>query len=43
MCVLEIDDKIINILYKLNSKSDDQMGNPFAMISFDECALLDVF
>jgi hypothetical protein len=41
LCVLEIEEKIIKVLYKLNPKSVDEMGNPCAMLSFDECALLD--
>ena len=35
LCVLELDETVVTVLYKVNSKSTDDMGNKCESVSFD--------
>ena len=35
LCVLELDDAVVTVLYKMNTKTADEAGNPCTSVSFD--------
>ena len=37
LCVLDMDDDVVSVFYKINMKSTDEMGNKCTRMSFDHC------
>ena len=37
LCVLDLDDDVVSVLYKINEKSTDDLGNMCARVTFTHC------
>ena len=37
LCVIDLDDTLVSVFYKINKKSTDDMGNKCTRLTFEHC------